>query len=116
MIQYDAQVIRAHAQALYDQALVLVIFWTLVSAVVGGGITALIFYSILQKPLAIWLTAAVIGGGLCGGLSYFIGQSKASLLRLRAQMALCLVQIENNTRSAHPNADGPPGGPADWTL
>jgi hypothetical protein len=44
------------------------------------------------------LIGAALGALLLGALGFKVGQQKAFALRLQAQVALCQVQIEANTR------------------
>lgn len=41
----------------------------------------------------------VVGAAIGGAIGYFLGSLKANGLRLEAQLALCQVAIEKNTRS-----------------
>jgi uncharacterized membrane protein YeaQ/YmgE (transglycosylase-associated protein family) len=90
MVRYDESIIKRYAQALYDQADLSVFLFTLIGILLGGG--------------AGWMmqgeVGAMLGAVLLGTIGYFMGQSRAFQLKLTAQLALCQVQIERNTRSS----------------
>ena len=86
-MRYDAKIIIQFAQSLYDQANSVLILFTIIGVVVGGG-----GGSILSTE------AALIGAIILGAIGYALGQARASQLRLQAQLALCQVAIEENTR------------------
>ncbi|AGC45325.1 hypothetical protein MYSTI_04024 [Myxococcus stipitatus DSM 14675] len=94
-VQYDPKTIQAHAEALYAQARRIVMtfgfFGFIVGASAGGGVGA---------SLSNGGAFALIGGvvGLLVGVS--MGRSRAFVLQIQAQMALCNVAIEANTRRA----------------
>ena len=90
-VKYDSRVIGTFAEALYSRANWIVFVWT----VIGGLGGALVLGLYLAKGGAI---AGLAVGGLMG---FFEGQSRSFLLRLQAQIALCAVQIEANTREKH---------------
>jgi len=87
MIRYDAKIIVQFAQSLYDQASSVLILFTIVGVVVGGGGGSLLSTE-----------AALIGAVVLGVIGYVMGQSRASQLKLQAQLALCQVAIKENTR------------------
>ena len=86
-MRYDAKIIIQFAQSLYDQANSVLILFTIIGVVVGGG-----GGSVLSNE------AALIGAIVLGVIGYIMGQSRAAQLRLQAQLALCQVAIEENTR------------------
>ena len=88
MIEYDPNVIRGFADALYKRAASIVVTNAAIFGVVGavGG------YSLKGGGTAV--LALVIGAGL----GYYLGLQKTFLLKLQAQTALCQVKIEENTR------------------
>ncbi|MFN8487767.1 MAG: zinc ribbon domain-containing protein [Caldilineaceae bacterium] len=87
MARYDASIITEFAQRLYDQANLVLLLFTIGGIVIGGGGGALLSPGI-----------ALIGALILGLIGYFIGQTRAFQLKLQAQMALCQVAIEENTR------------------
>jgi hypothetical protein len=88
MTRYDASIIIDYAENLYRQADMTLISTLAVGALLGGGIGGAI-----NQPLGI-----LVGAVACGFLGYLIGQNMASQMKLQAQVALCQVQIEQNTR------------------
>ena len=95
MAKYEAQVIVQFADDLYRQAGSLPATYTvlgaLVGLVIGGGL------------FAAYEGGALIGAGLgallLGAVGLKVGQQRAFALKLQAQVALCQVQIEENTRA-----------------
>jgi hypothetical protein len=97
-IQYDPAVIRDFAKALYDEADALSfragVKGFLLGGALAGGMSLIGFHD---------QTAAFVGGLVGGAVGYAIGvggaAAQAFSLRLQAQMALCQVEIERNTRN-----------------
>ena len=87
-ISYDPKIIGIYANALYRRADWIVFVWTIIGAVFGAAICG--FYG-GQAGLLL----GIVVGGIMG---YSEGQSRSFFLRLQAQLALCQVQIEANTR------------------
>jgi len=101
-ITYDPAVVQKFAGRLYSRATSIVVTSTLggliLGAIAGGGlVVAAAAYAPGSKPspgIAIGIGALVAGlVGLVRGLE------RAFKLKLDAQMALCQVQIEANTRA-----------------
>jgi hypothetical protein len=90
MVSYDDKIIRRFAQGLYDQANMAIILFTLIGVLAGGGLGSLIARE----------TGMFVGAALVGVIGFMLGQGRAFQLKLQAQMALCHVQIEQNTRSS----------------
>jgi hypothetical protein len=89
-IRYEPQIIENFAVSLYRAAKIILILFTLIG-VLGGGLGAYI----LVGEIITW----IIGGGVLLGLIFLgIAWQTAFRLKLRAQLALCQVQIEENTR------------------
>jgi len=93
MVKYDSSVIVAFAESLYSQADTIVVAYTVAGALIGGGIGAAVGSRFHQG----WLFA-IIGAVFVGAIALQIGRQKAFALRLEAQVALCQIQIEANTR------------------
>jgi hypothetical protein len=100
VITYDSGIIEKYAARLYRQARVAIVLYALMMGVVGvfgsasafgGGLSA--FRSGSPK-----LVVPIAGGVLGILLGTAIGIARAFTLRLQAQVALCQVQIEKNTR------------------
>jgi positive regulator of sigma E activity len=91
-VNYDAQVIVAFAERLYRQAATIAATYALLGALVGAAIGAAV-----GNALGSLFVVMVLGAVLVGALAFAIGQQKAFALKLQAQVALCQVQIEDNT-------------------
>ena len=96
MARYDSAVIHEFADSLYFQAELGVLTYTIGGLAVGVGLGNIISETV----------GAIIGAVFLGALGYFSGQSRAFQLKLEAQVALCQVQIEENTRRVS-GAQGP---------
>ncbi|WP_394790347.1 hypothetical protein [Rhodoferax sp.] len=97
-VEYDPAIINKFAGNLYARAGRIVaafVFIGLVVGVIGGA--SLSAYMGIDRGSATGLGAIV--GGLFG---YSIGSGIAFKLRLQAQIALCQVAIEKNTRKPLP--------------
>jgi hypothetical protein len=96
-IAYDPTVIQTFAARLYTQANSIVAVWTALG-LFGGAALGFAFAGIsdLSDQSA---TFTVMGAVILAAIGYSHGSSKAFALKLQAQIALCQVQIEANTRS-----------------
>ena len=99
---YDPIVIKGFAAALYRRANSIIFFCTLTGLFIGGIVGAILSRPSFSFQLGgllpgWWIIIGIILGGMAG-LS--IGRSKAFLLKLQAQTALCQVEIEKNTRNS----------------
>ncbi len=96
-MRYDSTVIEQFASKLYSKAKSIVVIWALFGFFIGlsgAGIFAAYITQKNQEPTG-FIAIGPILGLLLG---YVIGAEKAFELKLKAQMALCQVQIEKNTR------------------
>ena len=97
--QYDPNIIQTFADALYARAASIVATCTICGTLFG--IVPLVIVSITganksgESGLIFFLILIALLGGLIG---FRIGKAKAFDLKLKAQEALCQVQIEKNTR------------------
>lgn len=94
-MEYDPSVIYKFAAKLYASARWIVAVSTIVGLAVGAGIgyaAASTNYSD-QQPFTLF------GALICGLVGLAIGLERAFWLKLQAQVALCQVRIEENTRS-----------------
>lgn len=109
MAVFDPRVIRKFADRLYGRAVVVMIASTLFSGLSGGVLGLAVCLGAIAPALERDSSAAagslVVGliGGLLGavifGLGGFLaGWERAFRLKLRAQVALCQLKIEENTR------------------
>lgn len=92
-IRYDPSVLREMAARLDAQATTTIVIWTVVGAVVGAGALAVV--GLALENVGIGALVGLIVGGVLG---YMIGEHRALMLRFEAQLALCQVAIEENTR------------------
>jgi uncharacterized membrane protein YeaQ/YmgE (transglycosylase-associated protein family) len=91
-ISYNEKIIESFADKLYQMADRIVLTYVVIGLLVGGILGAIA--SELSSNSIMTLLLAVIGAGI----GYAIASPKAFLLRLQAQISLCQVQIERNTR------------------
>jgi hypothetical protein len=100
MVPYDPRVIQKFADRLYRQANSIIAVSTLIGAIVGGvgGYLAGQGSRNSSGP-----TFAGVGAILIGLIGLYIGVQMAFFLKLRAQMALCQMAIEANTRGTEGN-------------
>lgn len=94
MAAYDPSVILTFADKLYEQAAGIEGAYTMAGVVVGGLIGAVLGGAVAGSSL----TGGVFAAVLVGAMAWQIGRQKAAALRLQAQVALCQLQIEANTR------------------
>ena len=90
MVTYDGARTREYADRLHRSASQTVLGYVL------GGVATGASLGVVAGDLRTPVIAAV----LVGIVGYLIGTGKAFKLRLEAQLALCQVQIEENTRAA----------------
>jgi hypothetical protein len=121
MTQYDPKVIYRYATSLYSRAQMLVLVYTLVGVLVGGGLgKAYGAYKDFTSAPPSWpnflgsalgvptpptarsssSSSTLLGILAFGLLGFWIGSNKAFVLKLQAQTALCQVKIEENTKPA----------------
>lgn len=96
MVEYDAGVIQSFADTLYRQANTIIV----VCAIVGllfGGVSGLFGGASSSNGVPLGVALGIIG--LVIGV--FLGRAIAFGLKLRAQMALCQMKTEANTRAAN---------------
>lgn len=93
MIKYDASIIQQFADRLYKKANSIVANFTVIGILFGLGIG--FGFDKAYGLGNVGLVAGVVLGAVIG---YAMGQERAFALKLQAQVALCQVQIEQNTR------------------
>lgn len=96
-VKYDPAVIVESAERLYGQAGQLIFTWAVGTGLVSGGAAFLVARVIYKEvdpldPVFVGVMGALLGAA--------VGRAKGLLLRLRAQEALCQLQVEINTRPA----------------
>lgn len=103
-IQYDPTILQQFADKLYEQAKSIVAS-TITGYGLGAFILALLFvvafgnrqnFHVQWSESDLGITVFMVAVGLLLGLGQ--GRKKAFMLKLRAQEALCQMQIEMNTR------------------
>ncbi|HEU0135176.1 MAG TPA: hypothetical protein VFR28_10160 [Allosphingosinicella sp.] len=90
MANYDPSIIQEYADKLYSRADFIILGWTVFGAIVGYLAGSMLGGEGMR------LFAVIIGGAL----GYGVGEQRAFLLKLQAQLALCQVEIERNGRVA----------------
>jgi hypothetical protein len=117
MANYEPQILEEFADRLYKQAAE-IISQAVVGGIVGGLLVGALFGAGAGVGLLVLEQAPGVSGdtpsmvlaggaiGFCllavvgGVIGYFTGKEKSFELRLKAQQALCQLQIEKNTRTA----------------
>jgi hypothetical protein len=89
---YDSGIIERFADKLYSRAATIVFLYTFVGLIFAAGALFAVRQS-FQNDAAGW-----IAGVVTVAIAFYLGQQRAFQLRLQAQVALCQVQIEKNTR------------------
>lgn len=92
MTKYDPQVIQKFADKLYSKSATTTFIYTLVFAIIGLGAGFALSRNSNSLAGAMPLTL------ILGAIGYAIGREKSFQYRLQAQIALCQVKIEENTR------------------
>lgn len=108
--QYDPSVIVKQADLLYSQANTIAITYCIAGLILGPIVAALAAAQIAgsgELKIAAFVGAII---GAIGGLA--IGQSRGQALRFEAQIGLCHLQTEFNTR--HAAAAQPTMQPPGW--
>lgn len=95
-VQYDSNIIREHAVALYSRAARIVFMTGLLGCVFGAIAGSVLGASSGGSPAFFMVLGALLGTLV--GVS--MGRGRAFVLQLQAQTALCQVAIEANTRRA----------------
>lgn len=91
---YEPAVIYQYAHNLYLQAKSIITISVFAGIIIFGILGLYIDNSINSSPGIL----SLIGAGIGGVVGYIKAAAKAAELRLQAQLALCQVQIEKNTR------------------
>ena len=95
MPQYDPAIIEKFADRLYRSANSIILVYTLLGALIGGGVGyAVGTYLEAVSPVL----TPVCGLVFVGAFGYLQGLERAFKLKLEAQRALCLLTVERNTR------------------
>lgn len=94
IVRYDEAVLSEFARRLYRRALSIIVWCTILGLLAGGTLGGALAEA--TKSGGGIVALVVLVGGLIG---YAIGSERAFMLRLQAQVVLCQVQIERNTRA-----------------
>ena len=98
MIKYDAGVLQEHVERLYRKAAMMAWEWAIglfLLAGIGSLILVLNFPKANENPGFGVVVAVAL---LAGFVGWLIGHSAGFKYRLQAQLVLCQMQIEYNTR------------------
>lgn len=93
MAEYDSRLIYTFAERLYSQARATVFIFSLLGAGLGYGL-GMFVSGTRESPSILGLIFAIIAGVI----GFLAGMQRAFALKLEAQIALCQVKIEENTR------------------
>jgi len=98
-VAYDVALIQSLANRMYSQSRTVVVKYTIIGAV----LFSLIFYiaASIEQNSSLAPTKS-LGVGLLIGvvLGFMLGQRRSYQFKMEAQLALCQVQIERNTRTS----------------
>lgn len=98
---FDPNIIDTFARRLYLRAGLMVVWYGVIGFLSGAAVAGSIYYYL---PAAIakehGVSISVVLLVLFSAVGAVIGNAKAFQLRFQAQMALCQVEIERNTRMA----------------
>ena len=93
MVRHDPQLLQQLADKTHAQASA-----TVVGGIAAGVVTGSLFgYAaalMFSTPYSLMVPGMIVGAGL----GFATGRRRAVALKLQAQMAVCLLQIEENTR------------------
>ena len=94
MVEYDAELIQKFANRLYTQARTIIFVYMLIGAVGGSAVGYFVgMYLQNSSPMP-----TVSGALLVSLLAAISSYEKALLLKMKAQLSLCLMRIEKNTQ------------------
>ena len=98
-VVYDETIILAAVERLYATANTRVATYALLGVGIGLSI-GYVIAGLLGEVARGRMPYEALCVLLFGGMGFSIGRDRAFVLRLRAQIALCQVKIEENTRAA----------------
>ncbi|MCY1046866.1 hypothetical protein OV208_36515 [Corallococcus sp. bb12-1] len=90
-VRYDPNIITQHAQALYNRASGIIFAWGVIGFIVGA---------VAASAAQLQGLFILVGGLLLALVGVMFGRGRAFSLQLQAQVAMCQVAIEANTRKA----------------
>jgi hypothetical protein len=89
MRKYDSDLIQKVADQIYSSADSIINLSVLLGVLIGASAG----YGLVQDMLG-----AVAGAVIAGSLGYAIGAERSQKLKFEVQLALCLAELEKNTR------------------
>lgn len=92
--EYDPAIIQQFADNLYKKAQKIITEFTISGMLISAVLGMFLYFSPLKNSIIIWVVAIP----LPSFVGYTIGSQLAFSLKLKAQIALCMMQIEENTR------------------
>lgn len=97
-VDYDPIVLQKFANKLYARANGIIFAYTLLGIVFGLLVGAYLGTALGFRQSGQPLIAAIVGAVVSGLIGLLLGQSRAFVLKVQAQTALCQVAIEENCR------------------
>lgn len=98
-VTYDGVIIQTFVERLYRRANNAVATYTLLGVGIGLSV-GYILAGLLGEVARGRMPYEALCILLVGGIAYSVGRERAFALRAQAQIALCQIRIEENTRSA----------------
>ena len=98
-VTYDGAIIQTFVERLYWRANNAVATYTLLGVGIGLSV-GYILAGLLGEVARGRMPYEALCILLFGGIAYSVGRERAFALRAQAQIALCQIRIEENTRSA----------------
>jgi hypothetical protein len=103
VVAYDSRVVYQFAEGLYDRAKQLVVTYSITGGLVGllvagFGVGLALRYNGDASSVEFVPLPGIIGAVLGALAGFRSAQARAFALRLQAQLALCQVKVEENTR------------------
>lgn len=92
-MSYDPKIFRDYGQSMYHSARLTQLLFATIGTLVGLALGAGVFHRSLLKVIG------TLAGGAVGGFTGFrYGGVRATEIRAKAQAAMCLAEIEQNTK------------------
>ncbi|MBM3990314.1 MAG: hypothetical protein FJ298_04820 [Planctomycetes bacterium] len=98
-VQYDPTIIRNFVDRLYFRAAIVTWLYTLIFSALGGLIGGAIAYNNGGEwNFPLLALGVMLGIALLGSLGWYLGTRASLFVKMQAQLALCQIKIEENTR------------------
>lgn len=102
-IEYDSDTMEQYSHHKYRAARIHSIAWPALGLAVGGALGLGLFKYLIIKGIVTnigdySLGSALLGGAIGGFIGFRYGRGKSIALRVQAQNALCMTEIEKNMR------------------